>query len=92
MMNLRFALQPADLYAEMSVDLWNSRPRVAPADQLRYLADECDALNVHACDVYGDFDATPEKSYLRRFEHEVAGTFGKEDVSSAVQTTESASD
>lgn len=65
----------------MSVDLWNSRPRVSPADQLRSLADECERLNVQACDVYGDFDATPQQSYLRRFESEIASTFGKEDVS-----------
>lgn len=64
----------------MSVELWNSRPRISPADQLRDLADECAALNVQMCDVYGDFEASPHQSYLRRFESEIASTFGKEDV------------
>ncbi len=65
----------------MSIELWNSRPRISPADQLLALSTECTKLNIQACDMYGDFDATPEQSYLRRFEAEIAGTFEKEDVS-----------
>jgi hypothetical protein len=68
-------------FLSMSIELWNSRPRVSPADQLRALADECTKLDIQACDVYGDFDSSPEQSYLRRFESEIAATFGKEDVS-----------
>ena len=61
-------------------ELWNSRPRISPANLLRGLAEECTKLNIQSCDMYGDFEASKDQSYLRRFESEISETFGKEDV------------
>ena len=67
------------------LELWNSRARVTPAEQLLHLSEECSKLKIVAADVYGDFDSNPEHSYLRRFEQEVCTIFGKEDVSTRSQ-------
>lgn len=65
----------------MSVDLWNSRAKVTPEELLLSISQSCATLGVSACDVYGDYEQSPEQSYLRRFEKEVASAFNKDEVS-----------
>lgn len=62
------------------VNLSLARAPVAPADALRQLAADAEALGVAAADVYGDFAGTPSSSWLRAFEREVAGYLGLEDA------------
>lgn len=62
------------------VDLTLSRQRLTPAEDLAALAAACTELGVETHDVYGDFGATPETSWLRRFEAEVAAELGMEDA------------
>jgi len=64
----------------MSVELWNSRAKVTPEELLLNLSRSCATLGVSTCDVYGDYEQSPEQSYLRRFEKEVADAFGKDEV------------
>jgi threonine aldolase len=63
-----------------SICLQQPHPERSPADTLRQLADDCVQLGATSWDVYGDFDKTNETSYLRRFEHDVASEFGKDDA------------
>ena len=46
---------------------------------LRDLAQFCDDYEIHKFDVYGDFSASPDASYLRQFEAEVADELGMDD-------------
>ena len=62
------------------IELWNVRPRKSPQEILLELSQDCERLSVNTSDVYGDFDATAQTSYLRRFEREISDAFGKEDV------------
>ena len=64
----------------MSINLTLARAFVSPMDAMRKLADDCEKLGITAFDVYGDFGAKPEASWLRRFEGEVAAHLGKEDA------------
>ena len=62
------------------IDLQLHTCRKPPAEFLSYLSKECEKLGIDAFDSYGDFHDTEQpKSYLRRFEAEVATMFGKED-------------
>jgi len=61
-------------------DLQQPHPRRSPAQLLRELADFCDQFGITNFDTYGDFDVHPEESYLKRFERELAVTFGKPDA------------
>jgi hypothetical protein len=61
------------------IDLQTHTVRDAPANALFRLSVACRSLDVNAFDVYGDFDADADSSYLRRFEAEVSRHFGKED-------------
>lgn len=53
---------------------------LAPAEALQQLIDSCKDLNISSFDVYGDFHLDESKSFLRRFESELAEEFGKEDA------------
>lgn len=60
------------------VELTLSATRQPPADALRDLAAQCDALGVTSYDCYGDGPLRPEQSWLRQFEADVAACTGKE--------------
>lgn len=62
-------------------ELWNSRTKTNPEELLLSLSKDCAKLGVNTFDVYGDFDQSPDNSYLRRFEREVSAAFGKDEVS-----------
>lgn len=64
---------------EKVLDLQMHTRRKSPAETLASLSDACETLGIDTFDVYGDFDSDEEQSYLRRFEAEVAQTFGMED-------------
>jgi hypothetical protein len=61
------------------IDLQTPAIRESPANALESLSRACRRLGVDAFDVYGDFDSGVERSYLRRFEAEMAHHFGKDD-------------
>jgi threonine aldolase len=51
-----------------------------PAAVLSTLSEACATLGVEKFDVYGDFTLSPDESWLRTFEKEVATYFGKADA------------
>ena len=67
--------------AKMSpmIDLQLHTLRKSPTEFLSSLATDCERLGIENFDLYGDFHSDAQKSYLRQFESEVAGHFGKED-------------
>jgi len=60
------------------VDLSLSRPTVTPQDTFTQLAQDCTTLGVSHQDVYGDFSASADTSWLNRFETELSGVMGKD--------------
>lgn len=62
------------------IDLQLHTVRQSPAETLASLSQACKTLEVESFDVYGDYQANPQQSYLRQFESEVASRFGKEDA------------
>ena len=65
--------------ARKIIDLQTPTCRESPANTLASLSEACQQLGVDAFDVYGDFGLDVERSYLRKFEAEVAHHFGKDD-------------
>lgn len=61
------------------IDLQLHTSRKSPAEFLSTLAADSQSLGIENFDLYGDFNSDAEKSYLRKFESEVADHFGKED-------------
>ena len=61
------------------IDLQAQHPAQTPSQMLRDLAQFCDDNDIDAFDVYGDFGASPDASYLRQFEAEVAHELGMDD-------------
>ena len=61
------------------LDLQSQHAQSSPSDTLSSLAKFCDVMGIDKYDVYGDFSATANESYLRRFEGEVAKAMGKDD-------------
>lgn len=62
------------------IDLQSHTLRRSPAETLLCLSEACQTLGVNSFDVYGDYQSSPEESFLRRFESEVAGCFEKDDA------------
>ena len=72
---------PPPSIADKVIDLQLHTIRQSPAETLASLSEACTTLGVESFDVYGDYQSNPETtSYLRQFESEVAGRFGKEDA------------
>lgn len=61
------------------IDLQAQHPAQTPSQMLRDLAQFCDDNDINTFDVYGDFAASPDASYLREFEAEVAHELGMDD-------------
>lgn len=61
---------------EKNFDLVLSRHPVSPCELFAVLSSQCELLNIHNQDVYGDFNS--ENSWLRKFENEVANDLGME--------------
>jgi threonine aldolase len=61
------------------MNLQMPHPELTPAEMLRKLADDCERFGIDKLDVYGDFTLDSTKSYLRRFESDIAMEFQKED-------------
>lgn len=53
---------------------------LSPTETLEKLSNDCTDLNIVDIDVYGDFQKTPDESFLRQFEQEIAHDFEKEDA------------
>lgn len=64
----------------METCLWLSRDRETPQKALSDLPVQCASLDIETYDVYGDFDSTVDKSWLRKFEAGVAENFGMSDA------------
>ena len=69
------------------IELSLVRPNKSPKARFEEMAELCEKYNVDKMDVYGDFASTPEKSWIRRFEKQVAGRLGKEDAIFVVSGT-----
>jgi threonine aldolase len=72
--------QPMTPEDKVRVDLQLHTIRQSPAETLASLSEASKTLGVAAFDVYGDYQSSAQKSYLRKFESEVADCFGKEDA------------
>uniref|UniRef100_A0A7S2LGJ1 Aromatic amino acid beta-eliminating lyase/threonine aldolase domain-containing protein n=1 Tax=Leptocylindrus danicus TaxID=163516 RepID=A0A7S2LGJ1_9STRA len=62
------------------IDLQYPHHKQAPDKILESLAETARSLDIESIDVYGDFEASPSESWLRKFELEVCSVFGKEDA------------
>ena len=71
--------QPNPPQPPQVIDLQAQHPPQTPSQMLRDLAQFCDDHEIHKFDVYGDFSASPDASYLRQFEAEVARELGMDD-------------
>ena len=69
----------AESHPRQVIDLQAQHPPQTPSQMLRDLAQFCDENDIDTFDVYGDFAASPDASYLRRFEAEVARELGMDD-------------
>jgi threonine aldolase len=54
--------------------------KASPSDTFLQLSLDCESLDINSQDLYGDFSLTPEESWLRRFEQEVAASLGYADA------------
>ena len=68
----------ASASASSVLDLTQSRAPVTPQETFLKLAEDCTTLGVDKQDVYGDFFASVDSSWLLRFEKEVSDRLGKE--------------
>lgn len=62
------------------IDLQYPHHKQSPDKILEALAETARSLGIEDIDVYGDFEASSSESWLRKFESEVSGVFGKEDA------------
>jgi len=62
------------------VDLQSQHRVLSPAETMRSIATSCEELGIDTFDMYGDFSADANSSYIRKFEAEVAAEFGKDDA------------
>jgi threonine aldolase len=65
---------------KMPVTLQSQHPAVDPAEMLSKLSKDCERYGVNSFDVYGDFSSSPDDSFIRKMEEEIASEFGMEDA------------